>query len=175
VLYHCGAVRMCACHGIEQKGRIRTERRYCNQSLNLSGCRVLYSVSLGTGSLGLRDRSAIPASVPGPVWLSATGHRACPRVRRRAQPAHPLSTTTGVARIHTPVMCTIPPFKTLLAHPWGLGRLRGRTAFRRERRVGCSMDSSCELLCVGVWRGSPCTAVTSTCGHKRVEGEPRGL
>jgi hypothetical protein len=47
-----------------------TERRLL-QSLNLSGCRVQYSVSLGTGSLGLRDRSAIPASVQGPVWLSA--------------------------------------------------------------------------------------------------------
>jgi hypothetical protein len=49
----------------------------------LSGCRVQYSVSLGTGSLGLRDRSTIPASALAPVWLSATGHRACPRVRRR--------------------------------------------------------------------------------------------
>jgi hypothetical protein len=166
---------MCACHGIEQKGRIRTERRYCNQSLNLSGCRVLYSVSLGTGSLGLRDRSAIPASVPGPVWLSATGHRACPRVRRRAQPAHPLSTTTGVARIHTPVMCTIQPLKTLLAHPWGLGRLRGRTAFHRERRVGCS---SSELLSAldHVWKSvhccwMPCRTLRSTRGSASTRGD----
>jgi hypothetical protein len=43
------------------------------------------------------SRAAIPDSLPGPVWLSATGHRACPRVRRRAQPAHPLSTTAGRA------------------------------------------------------------------------------
>jgi hypothetical protein len=65
----------------------------------LSGCRVQYSVSLGTGSLGFRDRSAIPASVPGPVWLSATGHRACPRVRRRAQPTHPLSNAGGCSHL----------------------------------------------------------------------------
>jgi hypothetical protein len=44
-------------------------------------------------------------------------------------------------------MRTIHPFKTLLAHPWRLGSLRGRTArLQRERRVWCSMDSSCELL-----------------------------
>jgi hypothetical protein len=57
----------------------------------------------GTGSLSLGDRSAIPASVPGPVWLSATGHRACLRVRRRAQPAHPLSTTAGRSRLSSHV------------------------------------------------------------------------
>jgi hypothetical protein len=47
--------------------------------------------------------------------------------------------------LYASVMCTGPPFKTLLAHPWRLGSLRGCTACRqRERRVGCSVDTSCE-------------------------------
>jgi hypothetical protein len=127
VPYHCGAVRMCACHGLEQGGTYR-------ESLlrTLSGCRVQYSVSLGTGSLGLRDRSAIPASVPGPVWLSATGHRACPRVRRRVQPAHPLSTAGRVlpAQLVCTHLCCVPFHQ--LAISWG--SLRGRTA-RRQREA----------------------------------------
>jgi len=41
----------------------------------------------------------------------------------------------------------IPSSKTILAHPCELGSRAGRTArVDRERRVGCSMDSSCELL-----------------------------
>jgi hypothetical protein len=124
-------VELCACARAMDYSREGTYREALLRTL--SGCRVLYSVSLGTGSLGLRDRSAIPASVPGPVWLSATGHRACPRVRRRAQPARPLSTTARRALrlsscIHTPAMCTIPQACDIL----------GRTAFiDRERRLGC--------------------------------------
>jgi hypothetical protein len=41
----------------------------------------------------------------------------------------------------------IPSSKTILAHPCGLGSLRVAPLVDRERRVGCSMDSSCELLC----------------------------
>jgi hypothetical protein len=33
------------------------------------------------------------------------------------------------------VLCTIPPFKTLLAHPWGLGSLWGRRLLTERRRV----------------------------------------
>jgi hypothetical protein len=89
------------------------------------------------------SRAAIPDSLPGPVWLSATGHRACPRVRRRAQPAHPLSTTAGWA-VPAPLAYTHLYHSTSLRYP---GAACGVAPLvDRERRVGCSMDSSCELL-----------------------------
>jgi hypothetical protein len=37
-------------------------------------------------------------------------------------------------RTHLPSVCTIPPIKTVLAHPWGLDSLRGCTA-RRQREA----------------------------------------
>ena len=49
-------------------------------------------------------------------------------VRRRAQPAQPLSTAAGglshSPHDHNPTTWTIPSFKTLLAPPWGLGSLQ---------------------------------------------------
>ena len=60
---------------------IRAGGAYRETSLQtLSGAAFFHCVRLiGTGSLGLRRQSTTPASVPGPVWLSATSHRACPR------------------------------------------------------------------------------------------------
>ena len=62
---------MCACHGLEQGGKYR-------ETL----LQTLSGVAFKTPSYfrdrfspGLRDRSAIAATVPGPVWLSATGYR----------------------------------------------------------------------------------------------------
>jgi hypothetical protein len=129
ILNHCGAVCMCACHGLEQGAR--TQRLQ-----TLSGCCVqILRLAWDRFNPGLRDRSAIPASVPGPVWLSATGHRACPRVRRRAQPAHPLSTTAGqwlpALLAYTQLYCE-PFHKLAIATSWG--SLRGRTA-RRQREA----------------------------------------
>ena len=115
----------------------------------------------------------IPASIPGPVWLSATGHRACPRVRRRAHPAHPSTPQGGRSHTQIPVMCTIPPFKTLFAHPWGLGSLRGRTA-HRQRGVGCSRVTELPRSCKRVrsLQYMPCrtAALAST---KRVDVQRR--
>jgi hypothetical protein len=60
-------------------------------------------------------------------------------VRELAHTASPPSWWPGGEAV-----CTIGPFKTLLAHPWELGSLPGRTVRRQTR--GCSVDSSCELL-----------------------------
>jgi hypothetical protein len=46
-------------------------------------------------------------------------------------------------RVHTPVVYTIPPFKTLLAYLWGLWEAAGLYRSPTERG---SVDSSCELL-----------------------------
>ena len=137
--HDCGAVRMCACHGLEQGAR--TQRLQTPSS-----CRVQYSVSLGTGSLGLRDRSAIPVSVPGPVWLSTTGQRACPRVRRRAHNQHTPSAPPqgGHSQLSSHTHTCDVNHSTSLRYP---GAACGvAPLIDRERRVGCSMDSSCELL-----------------------------
>jgi hypothetical protein len=71
--------------------------------------------------------------------------------------------TVGVAALPgSAVMRTIPSIKTLLAHPWGLGSLRGRSTARRQRARGASVQrgssfeltsflyaarASCELPC----------------------------
>jgi hypothetical protein len=103
-------------------------------------------VRLRTASLGLRDRSAIPASVPGPDWLSATGQRACPRVRRRAQPAHPLNTAAGRALLpahtHSSVMWI--DRSTSLRFPCGATAARSRTP--RHALFGTSLASLCSTL-----------------------------
>ena len=100
--------------------RLGTESR-CGKPYPRPAVAVQHSVSLGTGSL-LRLLHDLNLSL-------GTGHMACPRVRRRAQP---LNTATGVlpARgtyTHThiyPSVCTgthstrpvhIPPVKTVLA------------------------------------------------------------
>jgi hypothetical protein len=96
------------------------------------------SVRLRTASLGLRDRSAIPASVPGPDWLSATGHRVCPRVRRRAQPAH--RRRAGAPTCTHTLFCDVDR-STSLRFPCGATAAQSRLP--RHALFGTSLASLC--------------------------------
>jgi hypothetical protein len=83
-------------------------------------------------------------------------------VRRRAQPANPAppGECYSSSRVYTIATCTGSPFKTLLAHPWRPGSLRGHTPLvDREARwvqrgqLVCSLDPAtgsvhcCEVPC----------------------------
>jgi hypothetical protein len=86
------------------------------------------SLCPGTG-LAQRDRSqSLPACEEASATNTLSQHH-----RRAGAPSS--------ARIHTAVMCTIPQACDILRQPAGFAPL-----IDRERRVGCSMDSSCELL-----------------------------
>jgi hypothetical protein len=100
VPYHCGAVRMCACHGLEQGGTYRE-----TLLRTLSGCRVLYSVSLGTGSLGLRDLECPTRAVLHQV--SSTG-RLLEEGGDRLQPVH-RAELTSASDVSVPSTCSLHP------------------------------------------------------------------
>jgi hypothetical protein len=120
----------------------RTERRYLQ---TLSGCRVQYSVTLGTGSTGLEKPVCDPSLSPGtgvaqrdrsqslPACEEASATSAPPQHHRRAG-------TASLARIHTPVTCTIPQACDILGQPAGSHRSsteRGALGAAWTARVSC--------------------------------------
>jgi hypothetical protein len=140
-------VSLWSCVHVPWEGR--KERCYCKLWRLL---RIEFRLA-GHRLLGLRDRSAIPASAQGPVWHSATGHKGLPACEESsATSSSPQHRRRGAlpassARIHTPARCTtFHPQRPFLPIPVGWAACGVAPLVDRERRVGCSMDSSCELL-----------------------------
>ena len=125
--------------------------------------------------------SPSPCSAPCPTTsseLKYTFSLGTYRERRRAQPtsAPPQLRRRSAStsqRVHTIVWCTGPPVKTLRARPWASAACGVAPLVDRQRRVGCSMDSSCELLrsLCRVWGsvhccGVPCRTMRSISKHQ---------
>jgi hypothetical protein len=115
---------MCTCHGVDsvEKGG-RTKRRYCKP--------VVAVVAFNTQSRLRPVHPGLETYRYDPSLCPETG-------LAQLDPQQPRTGATNSPRVlhhravYTP---SLPPFKTLLAHPWGLGSLRGRAARgQREAR-----------------------------------------